>query len=217
MTPRAVDRRYTQPLWSILVPTVPERAQLRQPLLDELYRQAHPYPDVEILVLEDNRRLPYGLKLQRLAGLADGTYLSFVDDDDWVAAWYVDSIIAALHQRRGVDAVTIAAEITTDGCNPQMVLFGAFYDVATMADGSYRRPIQHLCPVRADIVAKVPYGGHSGADTRWSTEVRRRGLIRTTCDPVWPSPTVAALPLYHYRARTGDPDLLWTGDALEPA
>lgn len=189
--------------WSILVPTIPERAELRAELMATLYAQAAPHPDVEVLMLEDDRRIAYGDKLQTLATIARGTWVSYVDDDDWVADRYVEAILDAL--AGDPDAVTFTVEYTADGADPRLVFYGRDHPVATNDDGTFLRPIQHLQPVRRSIVAAVPYEGGFGADIRWSQEVQRRGLIGTAAAVAGDERD----PLYHYRWRSGDPDGLW--------
>lgn len=189
-------------LWSILVPTIPERAEMRAPLMTLLYQLARPWPQVEVLMLEDDRGLAYGDKMQALVRASRGEYVSFVDDDDWVAEDYVDAIVAALISRP--DAVAFTAQITTDGADPRAVYYSKDNPVATLPDGQgYLRPIQHLQPVRRAIVEAVPYEGGFGADTRWSVAVRDHCLIHTDVE------AASVGPLYFYRWRSGDPDGLW--------
>ena len=79
-------------LLSILIPSLPERIHLLSSVLSDLHEQSKGKP-VEVLVLTDNRHRTTGQKRNQLIGLAQGRFISFVDDDDSVAADYVDQIL----------------------------------------------------------------------------------------------------------------------------
>jgi glycosyltransferase involved in cell wall biosynthesis len=57
-------------------------------------------PDVEILYLLDNRRRTVGAKRNALLDMAAGDYVSFIDDDDDVAADYVRRIYSTIVKTR---------------------------------------------------------------------------------------------------------------------
>ena len=75
------------PLLSILIPTVPERAEQLAKLLAVLTPQTQGRP-VEVLVLMDNRTRSIGLKRNALLEIALGKYVAFCDDDDSVSSDY---------------------------------------------------------------------------------------------------------------------------------
>lgn len=85
-------------LWSILIPTVSRRCRQFLPdLVEHLEKQAAGKP-VEVLYLGDNRRMSCGKKCNLLVSMAFGKYISFIADDDWVAADYVDTVLPYLSQ-----------------------------------------------------------------------------------------------------------------------
>ena len=86
--------------WTIAIASVPARRELRQRILDQLDEQVAKYSDIEILVLEDNRKRILGDKRNALVDIAQGEYISFVDDDDLVSDHYIDTIYPLLD---GVD------------------------------------------------------------------------------------------------------------------
>jgi glycosyltransferase involved in cell wall biosynthesis len=88
--------------WSILISGIPERYSTVQPLLYSLLetQAVGRMPDVELLYLLDNRRRPVGAKRNALLDMARGEYVSFIDDDDDVAADYVRRIYATLVKTR---------------------------------------------------------------------------------------------------------------------
>jgi hypothetical protein len=98
--------------WTIAIASVPARRELRQRILDQLDEQVAKYSDIEILVLEDNRKRILGDKRNALVDIAQGEYISFVDDDDLISDHYIDTIYPLLD---GVDCVGIRAHISIEG------------------------------------------------------------------------------------------------------
>ena len=92
-------------LWSILICGIPERYHSVQPLLYSLLetQAIARRPDVELLYLIDNKRRTVGSKRNALLNMAVGEYISFIDDDDEVAANYVDKILAEITKGRKED------------------------------------------------------------------------------------------------------------------
>lgn len=195
-------------LWSILIPTLRERRADREALLDHLYDQAWPHHEVEVIVLEDDRRVPFHRKLNNLVRIAAGQYLSFVDDDDWIAPDYIDSILAALHAHPEVDAVCFDTVWSLDGGPTVPVRFGPDLVVGGNPTDGFTRPIQHLQVIRADIARQFDYGPPDhGTDTLWSKAVRDAGVIRYVTEPIRRYPDQ---PMYHHRATSDPRDGLWT-------
>ena len=89
-------------LWSILLAGIPERYHSVQPLLFSLLESQHVarMPDVELVYLMDNRRRTVGSKRNALLDMSHGEYVSFVDDDDEVAADYVARIYREIVKTR---------------------------------------------------------------------------------------------------------------------
>lgn len=164
-------------LWSICIPTVPSRRNSLWRLLTVLEPQLQWFDDVELLILEDNRMRSYGEKLQAMVDIAQGTYISFVDDDDMVNPEY----IACIHQWMDgkADCIGFKGEITVEGMNPMPVYYSKEYEEwRNEEDGYYRYP-QHITPIKRSIVAKIPWKGHYGADSVWSNRLLRSKMIQT--------------------------------------
>ncbi|MCV2360857.1 hypothetical protein LNV08_17930 [Paucibacter sp. TC2R-5] len=162
--------------WSILVPTLPARRELRKRLLDILEPQVARYPDVELLVLEDNRSRQYGPKLQAMIDIAQGEYVNFVDDDDVISEHYVDTIYPLL---TGVDCVGFSARVSVEGGPFKSVFYSIKNKVWVDAPEGYYRNPQHLTPIRRELVLQVPWVGHYGADRTWSHKMASKGLLKT--------------------------------------
>ena len=92
-------------LWSILIAAIPERYHSVQGLLHSLLetQSVARRPDVELLYLMDNRRRTVGTKRNDLLGMAQGAYISFIDDDDEVATDYVDRVLGMITKGRRMD------------------------------------------------------------------------------------------------------------------
>ncbi|MBT9493251.1 MAG: hypothetical protein IV107_13120 [Paucibacter sp.] len=162
--------------WSILVPSLPARRALRQRLLDILEPQVARFPDVELLVLEDNRSRQYGPKLQTMIDIAQGEYVNFVDDDDLISERYVETIYPLL---TGVDCVGFTAQVSVEGGPFKSVFYSIKNTVWVDAPEGYYRNPQHLTPIRRELVLQVPWVGHYGADRTWSHKMAAKGLLKT--------------------------------------
>ena len=131
----------------------------------------------------DNRKRSVGRKRNDLLALAQGDYVTFVDDDDTVTDDYVVSLLGAL----GPDVVTFDVSVTLNGGQPFPMIFSKDFE-AENRDGLWLRPPNHLMCVRRDLAVQTGFpdvGVGEDADyarrLRLSTEHR---INRT---------------LYHYR------------------
>ena len=81
---------------SILIPSVFDRDPkgLILKLLDQIGDKA-----VEVLVLADNRRRSTGRKRQALLDMAQGAYVTYIDDDDDVHGDYINEIYWTIDQQ----------------------------------------------------------------------------------------------------------------------
>jgi hypothetical protein len=104
--------------WDILICSIEHRADMLDALLAELERQL--LPGVGVRVFRDNLETVYGEKCQRLLDSSDADYVSFLDDDDWIAEDFIETIIGAL--KTGPDYVGFKVLYTVDG-HPQIPVF----------------------------------------------------------------------------------------------
>ena len=97
---------------SILIPSIPERKNKLDNLLNELNRQKKSY-EVEILTSVTEKYIEGGLsvgaKRDLLVQKAKGKYLCFLDDDDYLSPDYLDSIIE--YTKQNTDVITFKSQI----------------------------------------------------------------------------------------------------------
>lgn len=81
---------------SLLICSVPSRIQDLAKLLAEIDRQIAGRAGVEVIVLMDNRQMSVGRKRQELLRMARGEFITYIDDDDWIAPDYVEVLMEIL-------------------------------------------------------------------------------------------------------------------------
>lgn len=115
--------------------------------------------------------------------MSTGLYTCFVDDDDWLSADYIKSILEALESRP--DVVGLVGEITLPTTIPGKVIRRRFYHILgnrryrTSARG-YERPPNHLNPMRRDVSTYFEFEDKSmGEDTDWAMRICREQILKT--------------------------------------
>jgi len=185
-------------LWSILICSIPNRwgftgdRPYAMELLKELDRQASEYPDVEVLLLYDNQKRTTGEKRNILLSIAKGDYISFIDDDDWVAPDYVSSIHSAIRER-GVDVITFGIRASSQKI-PEDPEPSWCFDNPTNESIVFdpNDPPHHTSVWHAEFARRVSFLPlNHGEDSRWRRDLR--ALM----------PTGYAIPkfLYHWSWR----------------
>lgn len=198
-----------EPIWTILVPTIPRRAAMFGQLARELLRQVEPYAGAVTIQAYLNEGKPsLGEIRDRMIGEATSEFVSFVDDDDEVAPHYVDSILAAIMTSRGgLDHVGFKVEMTKNG-----VLHGgspgdagagivdhslAWGHWGVTNGGMLFRDFTHIDPIRREVAEAGRFAAAAPGepeDRAWVAQIRhlfRRpsGFLESYVDDV----------LYYYR------------------
>jgi Glycosyl transferase family 2 len=190
---------YFQPIFSVLIPTVPARKEKFDALMRMLNAQRNALPDpsvVEIVTLCDSGELMVGAKRNKLLEMAQGEYLAFIDDDDRIFGDYLERILKALETKPDVVGITI---FWTDNVftNVRLLIRSADYKwqhwLMPTPNVTAGRPA-HLNPTRSDIAKSVrfPEDVVAGEDAAWSAVVS--GKIKTCVN--------IDEPIYHYDFRT---------------
>jgi glycosyltransferase involved in cell wall biosynthesis len=173
------------PKLSILIITIPSRADKLQRLLDILNPQLPADGSVEIIVKEELPSNDGGptIGANRNAALADasGDYVSFIDDDDLVPKYYVERILKAIRpiesledydnwnstlddlpsweEMEGMtpDVVGIHGHYILGQNAPELFVHSIKYKEWKTVDGIHYRCPNHLNPVKRTIALQLPY------------------------------------------------------------
>ena len=95
----------TQPLLSILIPTVVGREMQYESLVDKLCKQYSGH-EVEIITKKDNKEVTIGEKREQLYKDANGIFSIQIDDDDELAPNAIELILEAIKSNPEVDCIT---------------------------------------------------------------------------------------------------------------
>jgi glycosyltransferase involved in cell wall biosynthesis len=157
------------------MPTLIQRAEIRQNIMTELERQIaeHDLQDkVEVILYEDGGEKSTGVKRQWLLEQAVGDYVCSIDDDDMVADTYLVDILGAM--QTSPDVITFEGYMTTDGQNEtHFVIRNDIQKWETKGGVFYRYP-HHLCPIKREIAQKFAYADLTfGEDIDWANKVRK--------------------------------------------
>lgn len=148
---------------SILIPSIPKRADKLNKLLQVLnhqilqLKQHEMLGKVELIVDDSNSFLDNGLsigkKRQLLVSKAAGKYLCFLDDDESIAPNYVETLLRLCNC--DLDVCTFRSIIKLDTAWG-MVDMRLVYKTNDQFSPEYilRRPPWHICPVRS-VFAKI--------------------------------------------------------------
>lgn len=176
--------------WDILICSIEHRTEMLTELLGELERQL--LPGVGVRVFRDNLEVGYGEKCQRLLDSSEADYVSFLDDDDWIAEDFIASIMAALQERP--DYVGFRVRYTSDG-EPQVpVIHSLECDGWVNGPEALYRDIVHFNPIRRELATRSYWEGGDGADRRWADRLRALDCVKTQI--------FIDRELHHYRFRT---------------
>lgn len=104
-------------LLSVLIPSIPERMDLLEGLVDCLEGQSD--PRMEVLVLMDNRRRFLGEKRNALMQMAKGKYLCHIDDDEMLSPDFFKKLLPAMEG--DFDLIAYNATCSLNGSEPFLV------------------------------------------------------------------------------------------------
>jgi hypothetical protein len=186
---------------SILICTLEDRQEQMKALRQKLDRQKslcelmYGQGIIEVLEECDNRQATTGAKRNKLLERAKGKYSVFIDDDDDVPNYYIESIVLNAH--KDVDCFAINGTMTTNGANEKkwFIALGNPY-VADHSTGEeiYLRPPNHLCPMKTEIARQIGFPDVTrGEDYDFCMRLQQSGLLKTQY--------VIEKPMYHYQYK----------------
>jgi hypothetical protein len=153
--------------FTIVIPTIPGRESLLSRCLHSITAQPG---DCQILVIGGDGLL--GDKVNRAAQLVETEHMTIVDDDDWLADSYVESIEAALET--DPDYVGLKVLCTIDGKFMQVNATRGDHDQWTPY---WKGPVPKGV-TRTQIWRDTPMGNHYTADRDWMAAAA--GKVKTS-------------------------------------
>ena len=141
---------------SILVITVPSRIDFFYPrIMKQILSQAQKYSDVEVIAFFDNKKRTTGAKRQCALNLAQGEFLTFIDDDDRISDHYVDYIMSALSQHPDTDTVVFNCICcVNNGPVKKLCKYGVEFEYGDINDGTEWRGLPAHTMVWRSTLAK---------------------------------------------------------------
>lgn len=182
------------PTWSILVPTLGERRPLFERLMAGLLPQLDPYAGRVRVIGWHNDGSPSLPKIrQRMVVRSESDYVSFVDDDDLVAPYYVAEVVKALETRpvadkpghlgdRGEpDYVGFQVQCYSDGAPTAVSYHSLEFRRWRNLPTHYERDISHINPIRTALARKADFtkAGRRAEDRAWADQLRARRILKT--------------------------------------
>lgn len=172
------------PTWTILVPTLGQRAPLFERLMRVLLPQIEPYEGrVRVVAWWNNGQPALPEIRHQMIQDTQTDYVSFVDDDDLVPEYFVAEVVAALEQRP--DYVGWLTHYTSNGADHGLVYHSLEHKGWFEEKNPYRllRDITHINPMRTDVAKRGDFrrGARPGRpeDRPWVDQIRRTGLLKT--------------------------------------
>lgn len=182
---------------SILIPTVPQRANLFLELHTEINNQlemANAFGLVEVI----SDCAPVGAKTtgekrNDLLNSAQGEYVWFIDDDDMILPNAIRLVLGALEKKP--DALAINGFMTTNGRNKRVWYISKDNPYVTdYSSGQevYLRSTNHITPIKREIAKSIKFENKSNfEDYAFCMELKKFNLIKTEVE--------IKEPIYHYR------------------
>lgn len=180
-------------LISILICSIHSRAGKLAGLLRHLEDQViklNAHDLVEIRVNLDNKEKSTGKKRQELIEEAEGKYVIFIDDDDWVEDYYVEELLKAAES--DADCFGINGWIETDGRSRIYWELSKNHPNRTIHKNGqpfYIRTTNHITGVKREIALKGGFPDKSAAEDKAYSE---------NIHPYLQSEHTITKPLYQY-------------------
>lgn len=178
-------------LWSILITSVPSRiASCLSGLITNLNLQTRFEPNVEILALLDNKQRTIGAKRNLLLNMAQGDYVSYIDDDDEIASDYVARILNAIEKRPDVITFDVLCTVGKQKkyCHYDINYNGVRCKNLENGDEEWFTRPYHLHVWKKEVVGWFP-NINLGEDIKWADNIDISNLKQIKLEEI----------LYYYR------------------
>lgn len=165
----------SSPTWTILIPTIPQRAASFERLLACLLPQLDAHDGRVRVLAWRNQGAPRLAEIRdRLVDDAGTDYVSFIDDDDLVTTDHVAEIVKALEERP--EHVGFKLEYCPYNGPPEVVEHSLRWPKwGRSADGVLYRDFTHVDPIRRDLAQKGRFAvarPRRAEDRVWVKQVR---------------------------------------------
>jgi glycosyltransferase involved in cell wall biosynthesis len=147
---------------------------------------------VEVVWVADDKKISTGAKRNYLLKQAQGEYVVFIDDDDWVPEYYVKEILLAA--RSGADCLAINGTMTTDGEQEVKWRISKDYNNEEVKEGGeivLLRKTNHITAVKRELALAAGFPDKSNAEDKHYSD---RLKLKTEF--------TVSKPMYHYRFST---------------
>jgi glycosyltransferase involved in cell wall biosynthesis len=158
---------------TILVPTVPSRLDYFYPkIMKQLLAQTEKYNNIELISFFDNKKRTIGKKRDEMLNLAQGKYVTFVDDDDRISDDYVDEIMNAIVTNNEVDCIVYNNETKIETTQKKVLCkYGIEYTTTGYINNEqtqWRGKPAHTMVWKSLIAKKHPFSDMgNGEDYDW--------------------------------------------------
>lgn len=165
----------TDPTWTILVPTLGQRADKLKRLLDVLLPQLEPYGTrAQVMALWNNGEHALTRIRQTLVESVTTDYLCFIDDDDTVPEYYARDVMRSLAYNP--DYVGWIVECLHPGRGRQLAYHSLRHDGWYQTNAGLFRDFSHVNPVRTWIAQQVDFRHtprYRPEDRYWAAQLRK--------------------------------------------
>lgn len=157
-------------LLTILVPTVPSRINYFYPrIMKQLLDQTTKYNNIELVSFFDNKKRTIGKKRDDMLKLAQGKYVTFVDDDDRLSNEYVDEIMNAIVTNNDIDCIVYNVNCCVNNGRNKLCKYGIEFEYGDINGGlEWRGKPAHTMIWKTSIATKHNYSNRqNGEDMDW--------------------------------------------------
>lgn len=113
---------------------------------------------IEVLILNDNKKMMLGRKRNLMVEMAQGKYVQFIDDDDRIEPDMFRLILDATEQRHlDPDVITFLVSTTINGGPPKLCRYSIDFERDRDTEEMYERLPNHICVVKRELAIQAPY------------------------------------------------------------
>jgi len=159
---------------SILILSIHERVNSTYlKLINQLKNQIGNREDIEVVSLYDNMVIEVGEKRNKLLSIAQGKYLTFIDDDDRVSDDYISLLMNVIKKNKNEDCIVFDCLCILFERNMEVLCkYGIEYEYWWSEDKKHwRGKPAHTMVLKSGIVKKHRFRGAVGEDMDWVNRV----------------------------------------------